>query len=178
VRLRQVRTSLQPKRPNHSGFKPLSSIQHKFFSTSEARNAICNRNAYCDDIKASDQDEEICQRKQNSCSSIRAQQCKSCAGMPDGHTEVELRFCLVDYFVDPLAADNRASTYGIYGRQCGTEIGFSPSTSVPSIIPPMLLIHLRLNTSPIIRTRERRLRTSKNISSAVSDIGKHKQKIN
>jgi hypothetical protein len=56
-----------------------------------------------------------------------------------------LRCCLVDHFADPLAADNRASIYGIYGRQCGTETGFSPVI----INLPMLQSHLHLTTPPV-----------------------------
>jgi len=41
--------------------------------------------------------------------------------MPDGPRDDELRFCLVVYLVDPLAADTRASTCGIYSGKCGTE---------------------------------------------------------
>ena len=42
---------------------------------------------------------------------------------------------------------SQASPSEICGRQCGTEIGFSPSSSVSpvGIIPPMLRIHLLLN---------------------------------
>jgi hypothetical protein len=41
--------------------------------------------------------------------------------MSDRPRDVEVRFPLVIDLVDPLAADTRASTYGIYGGQCGTE---------------------------------------------------------
>lgn len=60
-----------------------------------------------------------------------------------GRMDLELRFCLFVYLVEPLAAQTRDSTWGIYGGQSDTECEFSPSIIAPfwqlnSTTPPDL----------------------------------------